>query len=73
MDTEVEDATGKIVYRVESGSTEHAILWVWRELLLSSIVYSGDEILAKVIVNDIKKMGYANKMLQRLADEISRA
>jgi hypothetical protein len=47
-------------------------LWVWRELLLSSIVHSKDESLAKTLVADIEKMELAREMLARLVDEISR-
>jgi hypothetical protein len=69
----IKDAAGKVVYRVQYESTEHAILWLWRELLLSSIVYSKEDRLAKSLVGDIEEMGLAREMLTRLVDEISRA
>jgi hypothetical protein len=71
-DITVKDVTGKVVYRVHYESTEHAILWVWRELLISSIVHSKDGSLAKTLVGDIEKMELSRKMLARLVDEISR-
>jgi hypothetical protein len=71
-DITVIDVTGRVVYRVQYEATEHAILWVWRELLLSSIVHCKDESLAKTLVADIEKMELAREMLARLVDEISR-
>ena len=71
----IEDNSGRVVYMVRYGSTEHAIIWVWRELLLSSIFSNGDDGLAKVLVADIEKLDLAKAMVERLPgnDEESRA
>ena len=74
MDTEeivIEDTKGKAVYNVHSGSLEHAILWIWRELLISSIVNGEGLNLAKQIVGDMEKLELAADILERLDDEIS--
>ncbi|KII85695.1 hypothetical protein PLICRDRAFT_45044 [Plicaturopsis crispa FD-325 SS-3] len=70
----IKDATGKTVYFYGSysGSTIHAILWIWRELLLSSVVNSRNDTLAKSLVADIKKdSSLKSDMLERLNEEIS--
>lgn len=68
----ITDKHEKIVYRVRNGTTEHAMLWVWRELLLSSILHRQDDTLAKHLVADIQNLGLAKKMFERLRNEISR-
>ncbi len=68
----IKDATGKLVY-LDNNSTEYTILWVWRELLLSSIVHSPNETVAKKIVADMKKLKLTKEMLERLDDETFRA
>ncbi|KAF7977957.1 hypothetical protein HWV62_2049 [Athelia sp. TMB] len=67
----IEDTKGKAVYQVHSGSIEHAILWIWRELLLSSIVNGEGLTMAKQIVKDMEKLELAADILERLDDEIS--
>lgn len=67
----IEDTQGKTVYKSHNGSIEHAILWIWRELLLSSIINSEDMSIAKRIVKDIEKLNLAAEILERLDDEIS--
>ena len=68
---QIEDATGRVVYL--GSSTEDTILWVWRELLLSSIVHSPSDAVAKKIVADMKKLELTKEMLERLDDETLRA
>ncbi|KII85698.1 hypothetical protein PLICRDRAFT_326053 [Plicaturopsis crispa FD-325 SS-3] len=73
-DITIEDATGKTVYFHESlpGSTMHAIIWLWRELLLSSIVRSDNDTLAKSLVVDIGKNSRLKAaILERLDEEIA--
>lgn len=67
-DLQIKDATGRVVY-LGTGSTENTILWVWRELLLSSIVHSPNDTVAKKIVADMKKLKLTKEMLKRLDDE----
>ena len=69
---QIKDATGKLIY-LGTSSTEDTILWVWRELLLSSIVHNPSETVAKKIVADIKKLKLTKEMLERLDDETFRA
>jgi hypothetical protein len=47
-------------------------LWVWRELVISSIVHTGNDTLAKKIVADLKKLSLTEKMLERLEDQTLR-
>jgi len=70
-DIEIMDATGRAVYRIEHGDTEHAVLWVWRELLLSAVINSKTITLAKNLVADVVKLGFAKDMLERLRDDVS--
>lgn len=52
----------------------HAIIWLWRELLLSSIVRSDNDTLAKSLVVDIGKNSRLKAaILERLDEEIARA
>jgi hypothetical protein len=71
-DRRFKDATGRVVY-VGTSSTEDTILWVWREVLLSSIVHNPSDAVAKKIVTDMKKLKLTEEMLERLDDEILRA
>ena len=65
---------GRVIYLAEGiTSTEDTILWVWRELLLSSIVHSPSDTMAKGFVADMKKLKLTEKMLERLDDETLRA
>jgi len=68
---QIKDATGRVVYL--GSSTENTILWVWRELLLSSIIRSSSDTVAKKIVVDMKKLKLTTEMLKRLDDETLRA
>jgi len=52
---------------------EDTILWVWRELLISSIVHNPSDTVAKKIVADMKKLKLTEEMLKRLDDETLRA
>jgi hypothetical protein len=71
---QIEDATGRVVYLADGiTSTEHAILWLWRELLLSSIVHSPGDTVVKGFVADIQKLKLTEKILERLDDETLRA
>jgi hypothetical protein len=71
---QIEDATGRVVYLAEGiTSTEHAFLWVWRELLLSSIIRSPSDTVGKGFVADMKELKLTEKMLERLDDETLRA
>ncbi|RDB16759.1 hypothetical protein Hypma_002383 [Hypsizygus marmoreus] len=70
-DIVVEDANGKVVYKNEHGSTEHAVLWVWRDLLLSAIVRVQGTSLAEKLVADLESLDLASEMLDRLEEEIT--
>ena len=68
----IKDATGRVIYR-SIGSMENTILWVWRDLLISSIVHTPSDTVAKKIVADMKKMKLTKEMLERFDDETLRA
>jgi hypothetical protein len=68
---EIEDAYGKLLYKATHSTTDDAILWVWRDLLLSSIVNSPNDTLAKKLVADIRKLHLEQQMLDRLDDQVS--
>ncbi|RDB16761.1 hypothetical protein Hypma_002381 [Hypsizygus marmoreus] len=67
----IKDHTGKLVYRAEWQTTEHAILWVWRDLLLSSSSRGQDENLIEKFATDIKNLKLTDKLLMRLDPEVS--
>ena len=72
---EVEGTSGRVVYLARGfTSTEHFILWVWRELLLSAIVHrQGDTTMVKTFVADIKKLKLNKEILKLLDGEALRA
>jgi hypothetical protein len=70
---QIKDATGSVYLAEGITSTEHAILWVWRERLHSSIVHSPSDTMAKGPVANIKKLKLTEKMLERLDDKTLRA
>lgn len=72
----IKNASGTVVYEEEYGTTEHAILWVWRELLLSTVVHASTPrqrlTLAKTFIADIEKLKLDDEMLTRLDNVIAR-
>ena len=68
----IKDSKGVMVYDVEYGSSSEAISWVWRELLLSAIVHSSTQTLAKTLVADVTRFGVADGILKRLDTELAR-
>lgn len=71
-DFKIQDSNGRTVYRDDDGGLENAYLFIWRDLLLSAVVHSPNNSLAKKLVADIESLGLSNKMLERLEDEIMR-
>ncbi|RDB16758.1 hypothetical protein Hypma_002382 [Hypsizygus marmoreus] len=67
----IEDASGKVVYENRHGTTEHAILWAWRDLLLSAAVQMKGMTLVEKLVAEIRALGLANEMLKRLDEKIT--
>lgn len=67
----IKDANGAVVYRCWYATFEHAILWVWRDFLLSTVVNAEDDTISKQAVSDIESVGLASKMMNRLKEEIS--
>lgn len=68
----IADSNGKVVYLDPHGGIEAGMLFVWRDLLLSSIVHSPNDTLAKKLVAEIESLGLSSEMLKRLDDEIMR-
>ena len=67
----IKDSNGKVVYLDAHGRIEEAYLFVWRDLLISSIVYRPNKTLTKKLVADIELLGLSDQMLERLEDEIT--
>lgn len=70
-DIQITDASEKLVYQIKYGNTKDAMLWTWRELLLSAVINSKTITLAKNLAADVTKLGFAQEMLKRLDEEVS--
>ncbi|KAF8516569.1 hypothetical protein BU17DRAFT_50724 [Hysterangium stoloniferum] len=67
MDSAVKiaDKSGKIIYSARGGCYQ-AISWLWRDLLISSLEATSDDVQANAIIDDISEINFTNDVADQL-------
>lgn len=65
---EIHNSSGTLVYESEIGTAKDAIIWVWRELLVSAMVPDTKLalLLVKDLTADVERLGLSDELLKRL-------